>query len=167
MMNPLKKEKKGMNKASFIKTFSSLIAASCLFFSSSCGVKTYQNGYSFKQGQIAELKKGMDKQKVYELMGSPSTTSLYGSDEWFYMNTTKRAVGFMPAKIIKEDILKLTFKNDKLFDIKFVENKDTKALKFEKNQTPVRGNDISLIGDFFGNMGKFNKAKQQKPKDLD
>src|SRR5262245_53290867 len=75
-----------------------------------CVKNTDLVGYTFKSENIDQVKvQKTTKSQVNEILGSPSITSSYGEDSWYYISTEYQSVAFLKPKIKEQKILAITF----------------------------------------------------------
>lgn len=139
-----------------------LIIVITIFFSN-CTIKTQDHGYDFDVNDFKKLKySNTSKQEVRKIMGSPSAISSVDSNVWYYILLQTKNIAILKPKINKYKVLELKFNNNKLSDLVVYTDNKLRKLDFNKWESPVHGNNESLIHDFFYNIGRFNKASKKE-----
>ncbi len=144
----------------FLKT---LIISLIIINIASCTVKTRKHGYVFEESSIKKLQKGKtDKSEVLDIMGTPSTISDFDKNIWYYIGNQTKQISMLKPKSISDRVLQISFKNNKINEMKTYESSDIKALKFSNDKTEILGDDTGMLKDFVQNLGRFNKAKRKR-----
>lgn len=137
-------------------TFLCLLLGLC----ASCVSRDIHCGHELNPESIAKLKvKNTTKQEVLDILGSPSSSSTFDENIWYYINMTRTGVTPFKKGISTHKVLQLTFHNDILVAIKMISG-EKGAYDFNKNKTYVHGDDISSFNDFVRNLGKYNQKKE-------
>jgi outer membrane protein assembly factor BamE (lipoprotein component of BamABCDE complex) len=115
-----------------------------------------QRGYQLDDKTLAGLKPGESKEKVLQLLGTPSTTSTVGGDAWYYISqTTDRKLAFMQPTITDQRVLAAYFKGPKLERVANYGMQDGKVFDFLNRTTPTAGGDTGFVQNMLTNLLKF------------
>lgn len=102
------------------------------------------------------------KDDIRALLGSPSTTSTYGPDIWFYISSTKERRGVFEADIVKQNVLGIQFNDDGTVEgYERYNLKDGKPIEVVEKTTPTEGHSLGVLEQLLGNMGRFNAPGRQ------
>lgn len=143
--------------------FRGFLLISLLLMASSCTVKFNRHGYVLDQQSLNQLKEGQTtKQDVIEIMGSPSTTSTFDKNIWYYISNKTKQLSMLKPKNIHDKTIQISFKNNKVSKIYIYEDNKIKKFEFSGKETPVHGDDSGLMKDFVQNLGRFNKRRGAK-----
>ncbi len=144
----------------------SSFAKKCLFISglflvlTACADNTVSRGYNYdklKESKALLSQGTLTKQYIAELMGSPSATSDFGGERWYYINSKMRTVAFLPPKLVDQTVLAIAFdENGTAVDIKEYSKADARKLEISKDYTPTEGHSVTVIQQLLGNVGRFN-----------
>lgn len=132
---------------------------SVLFFSLGGCIKTLkQVGYTIKSEDVTKIKPNKTRKAfVKKLLGSPSATSKYGDETWYYISTTYEYKAFLDPKIKEQDIVAVAFNGDHtVSSVKKYNKDDAINVEISQDATPTEGHDDSIIGQLLGNVGRFN-----------
>lgn len=125
-------------------------------------VKNIENtGYSFKAQQLASLKKGESlKTDVRRALGSPSATSDFGKEVWYYIGTQYESIIFLDPKIKEQTVIAVSFDETSHVDsvVKFTQDHARNVI-ISDEFTKTEGHDMSIIEQLLGNVGRFNTSK--------
>lgn len=92
-------------------------------------------------------------------LGSPSTRSSFGQEEWYYISIRKETVAFLESDIEKQDVVRFTFDDGGVVTaIDKFDKKDGRQVAIEDDRTPTAGHKLGFIEQVFGNIGRFNKG---------
>ncbi len=133
----------------------SLFAAGLL--ASSCTTITSHSGYQAIDTNPAELAVGSDtKSTVRAKLGSPSVTSTFDPNVWFYISQVKARAAFRRPQVIKRDIVALNFdkETEVLRTLDTFSLKDGKVIAFNGRETPTRGREMTVLEQLLGSVGR-------------
>jgi outer membrane protein assembly factor BamE (lipoprotein component of BamABCDE complex) len=133
-----------------------------LSLTSAC-VKTLQNvGYSPEINKINSLVAGQTRKAIVKReLGSPSAISTYGIETWYYISTEKESVAFFEPKIKSQTVVAIQFNDDQtIANIKKYDEKDARNIKIDKQVTKTEGHEQGVLGQFLGNVGRFNTDRR-------
>lgn len=104
-------------------------------------------GYMIDEKALAEIKPGMDAQKVLAVLGTPSTVSTVGNQSWYYISQkTYRGFMFSKAQITDQRVVAVYFnKGLKVERIGDYGLKDGIVFDFLSNTTPTGGEDLTIL----------------------
>jgi len=110
--------------------------------------------------RLAEVKPGkMTKNDVMALLGTPSNTSTFGDDTWYYISSTFESWAFEKPTEIERQVVKLDFdRTGRVTDIQTLGLKDGKEIDLITRETPSPGRDLTILEQLLGNVGRFGKA---------
>lgn len=146
-----------------MKKIISTVIPLCLLLTSACAPTEAVRGNLLQDYQLAEVKTGTDTQSdVVHKLGSPTTIAPFDSNVWYYMGQRTVKHGILDPKIVDERVVVVTF--DKSGILQTVKDDRPKRLDFpyDHDKTPTSGNDVTVMQQMLGNLGKFNKAGNAK-----
>lgn len=95
--------------------------------------------------------------EVKRLLGSPSTESSFGDKTWYYVASKTESVAFLKPKIIDQRVLVVAFDDTGTVNrIHEYTREDAMVLTFNKDHTHTEGNDLTVLQQLLGNVGRFN-----------
>ena len=148
-------------KFSFKKGFI-LSLGLCLL--TSCSVETEEHGKRIGKDLLDKIVPGStQKQQVLSILGAPSTENDFGNKAWFYIASNNRKTALFGDKLLSRSIIKIMF-NDKntVTKITMLTEKDQKPVEHSQNKTPTAGQEIGILQQLLGNVGRFNTNSQSK-----
>ena len=138
-----------------VRTLSLALAVSTAALSACAPVTKYQ-GYQAIDEKPAEVKIGADtKTTVRTQYGSPTATSTFDQDVWYYITQTSDQFGAYRPHVRTRDIVAITF--DKTSGaVKSVDTfniADGRVIAFNGRETPTVGRELSVIEQLLGTVG--------------
>src|ERR1700741_1871290 len=108
------------------------IVAVSLLSTAACAPITSYSGFQAIESNPKDVKVGVDtKSTVRGKLGSPSATSTFDPNVWFYMNQVKDRVAFRRPKIVSRNVTAIAF------------NKETEQVESVNNYTLKDGKVIA------------------------
>jgi outer membrane protein assembly factor BamE (lipoprotein component of BamABCDE complex) len=133
------------------------VIAASLLASSACAPITSYSGFQAIESDPKDVKVGTDtKSTVRGKLGSPSATSTFDPNVWFYMNQIKQRVAFRKPQVVARNVTAITF-NKESEQVESVNNytlKDGKVIAFNGRETPTRGRELTILEQLLGNVGR-------------
>lgn len=133
------------------------VAAISLLATSACMPITSYSGFMAIEANPADVKVGEDsKTSVRERLGSPSTSSTFDPNIWFYMSQVSDRVAFYKPRVAKRDIVAIAFDKDseKVISVNKYTLTDGKVIAYNTRETPTRGRELSILEQLLGNVGQ-------------
>jgi outer membrane protein assembly factor BamE (lipoprotein component of BamABCDE complex) len=137
------------------KTFAALTASVIII--ASCTPTTHVRGNIIEDFQLSEVVPGYDSRTdVLKKMGSPTTKATFDDNVWYYIGQETEKRGILDPEVVKERIIVVTFNDEGLVEtIQDLDNNRVE-LPIAREKTPTSGNEITVMQQFLGNIGRFN-----------
>ena len=135
------------------------IGLACCLVLLSCAPKVDARGHVDAQKNMEKIVVGRSyRQDVMQLLGSPSTTSNFGEERWYYITAQKEAFGFMAPEVTKQQVTQVTFDADGMVtDVKKHQLNERRDIEITRDVTPTEGHELGFFEQLMGNVGRFNK----------
>lgn len=132
-----------------------VIATSTAFVG--CTTERQTRGYIFDEEVAATLAPGVDNRRsVTSTLGSPSATSGFGPEVWYYVSRRTRKKAFLEERPIDQTILEIRFDDGGTVDnIKRYSLADANAIDPRDAETPARAKTLTFFEQLFSNIGRF------------
>ena len=148
--------------------FRRVMIAACavgLLATSACAPITSYSGFQTIDADPAkDVKVGGDtKSTVRAKLGSPSATSTFDPNVWFYMNQVKERVAFERPKVVARHVTAISFDKDSE-QVTAVNNytlKDGRVIAYNEHETPTRGRELSILEQVLGTVGRGSMLPNQ------
>ncbi|MBI1685628.1 outer membrane protein assembly factor BamE [Caulobacter hibisci] len=122
-----------------------------------CTPLTSYSGFQAIEAKPVDMKVGEDsKSTVMEKLGSPSATSTFDSNAWYYVSQTTDRVAFYKPRVIKRDVVAIKFNaaDEKVASVDTFTLKDGKVIAYNGRETPTRGREMTILEQLLGNVGR-------------
>lgn len=131
-------------------------AAAALLATGACAPLSTYSGFQAIDQRPADVKVGEDtKSTVSAKLGSPSATSTFDPNTWFYISQLTDRVAFYKPRVAKRDVVAINFDKDseKVASVNSYTLKDGKVVAFNGRETPTRGREMTILEQLLGNVG--------------
>lgn len=140
------------------------VAAAGLLATAACAPISTYSGFQAIEANPKDVKVGVDtKSTVRGKLGSPSATSTFDPNIWFYMNQVKQRVAFRRPQVVSRNVTAIAF-NKESEVVESVHNyslKDGKVIAYNNRETPTRGREITILEQMIGAVGHGSVLPQQ------
>jgi len=137
------------------------ITTALLVATSACSPTVDVRGNVMPPERLELVKPGnLTKADVTALLGTPSSTSNFGDDTWYYIYSKTETFAFFKPEELERQVVQVDFdKAGKVVAVHKLGKEDGKDISLVTRETPSAGRDQSWIEQMLGNVGKFNKSK--------
>ena len=99
-----------------------------------------------------------NKTNVLKSLGSPTTKAAFDDNVWYYIGQKMEKKGIFDPKVVDEKVVVVMF--DETGIVQQMNEVDTARVNVPKvrDKTYTGGNDVSLVEQLLGNVGRFNKG---------
>jgi outer membrane protein assembly factor BamE (lipoprotein component of BamABCDE complex) len=134
------------------------LAASVLMANAACAPITSYSGFqAIDADPRKDVAVGTDtKSTVRGKLGTPSATSTFDPNVWFYMNQVKARVAFRRPQVVTRNVTAISFDKDSEA-VTHVDNftlKDGRVIAYNGRETPTRGRELSILEQILGTVGR-------------
>ncbi|MBS28380.1 MAG: cell envelope protein SmpA [Alphaproteobacteria bacterium] len=100
------------------------------------------------------------RRQVEQALGSPSTEGVFRENVWYYMSERTETFAFLAPELLERKIVAIVFDDGGVVEdiFTYTEN-DRREVELVSRVTPTAGNELSLIQQLFGNVGRFSDAQ--------
>ncbi|MDZ4366715.1 MAG: outer membrane protein assembly factor BamE [Afipia sp.] len=151
------------------RTVRTILAATCLATASmafaACSPVKEDRGYIFDPNDLTKIQAGAtSKEQVRTIMGSPSTTSTVDGEAWYYISSKFETTTFFRPKEVDRAVAAVYFeKTDVVQEVAYYGLEDGQIVNFVDRTTPTRGKELTILGQLFGNLGRYNAPGAAMP----
>lgn len=122
-----------------------------------CVVSEDQRGNLPDPDKLAEVKPGTTtKEQVVKILGSPSSSSTFDDDTWYYISRKTKQVAFFSPTVLDQEVYVIDFTDKGV--VKDVGHKtlaDAESISPAPGATPAPGRELSFMEQLLGNIGRF------------
>ncbi|MGF1640480.1 MAG: outer membrane protein assembly factor BamE [Rhodospirillales bacterium] len=128
-----------------------------------CSPRIDARGYPFDPETLPQIVPGTHtRDDVAQILGSPSTTSVFDAEKWYYVGNHTKTMAFFEPRVTERHVVTITF--DEQGVVRTVETfglERGRSVSVVDRETPTTGNQVTLLDQLLGNLGRFNKAGMQ------
>ena len=138
-----------------IRTTAFTVSLALLGLAACAPTSTYQ-GFQAIDQTPANIKPGQDtRATVQAKLGSPTASSTFDKNTWFYMSQVSAKTAFYHPKVTKRDVVAITFSptDDQVASVNTYTLKDGRVIAYNGRETPTRGRENTFLEELFGNIG--------------
>jgi outer membrane protein assembly factor BamE (lipoprotein component of BamABCDE complex) len=139
----------------FRKVASLALAAGLAGLAACSPVSSYQ-GFQAIDQRPGDVKIGQDtRSTVLTKLGSPTATSTFDKDIWFYMSQIRSQTSFYNPKIVARNVVAISFDHDTQ-QVKSVDSftlADGRVIAYDPRETPTRGREMTVLEQMIGSIG--------------
>jgi outer membrane protein assembly factor BamE (lipoprotein component of BamABCDE complex) len=123
-------------------------------------------GHFVDEDMVKKLTVGKQgKTDVLLLLGSPSTTSTFDKNIWFYIGQKTQKVAFFTPDVVAHQVVALSFNpTTEVLDALVLKGMDDKKdLTPIRESTPTAGKRLTVLEQLVGNLGKWKSGNNPAP----
>lgn len=130
-----------------------------------CTPRIDQRGNKPDEEQVVLINPGVDdKVRVAELIGTPSAISTFDDRTWYYISKRTETTAFFDPELVDQEVLAITFDdNDVVENMRIYGPEDGRTIAYVDRTTPTEGNELTLMQQLLGNLGRFNPEGDERP----
>ncbi|HVY97937.1 MAG TPA: outer membrane protein assembly factor BamE [Dongiaceae bacterium] len=128
-----------------------------------CSPIIQQEGNVPDPDQVVQINPGVDdKNRVTQLLGSPSTISAFQDRTWYYISRRTEQTAFLDPDVVEQEVLAISFNDQNIVDdMKIYGLENGRMVEMNDKITPTYGNDLTLMQQLLGNLGRFNNPNKK------
>lgn len=117
--------------------------------------------------RMAEITPGVSSRtNVLQSLGSPTTVAPFDDKVWYYIGQKTEKTGIFDPKVVDKKIVVVTFNDDGIVQTMDNVNANDVDVPKVRDKTPTSGNEVTVLQQFLGNIGRFNSDSKDKPQDV-
>ncbi len=143
-----------MKKTSLLLLSVALISP---ILTSACTPTKNNRGNMVENFRMAEITLGVStRTNVLKSLGSPTTKAPFDENVWYYIGQKMEKKGIFDPKVVEEKVIVVAF--DEAGIVQTMEEIDSNRINVPKveRKTHTGGNDVTVLEQLLGNVGKFN-----------
>jgi len=118
-------------------------------------MSTYQGFQAIEQSP-SDVKSGTDtRSTVLAKLGSPTATSTFDKNTWFYLSQSSNKTAFYHPRVTKRSVVAIAFDkdNDQVLAVNTYTLKDGRVIAYNGRETPTRGREMTVLEQLIGSIG--------------
>lgn len=141
-----------------------ITALAALASSSACTPTVMQRGNMLEAYQIEQVVIGVhSRTDILRILGSPTTIAPFDGNIWYYMGQETEKRGILDPAVTKEKIYTVRFDDTGTVTSLEQIDQDRINIPVARDKTPTHGNDITILQEFLGNLGRFTPNQGGAP----
>lgn len=139
-----------------------VLAAALAGAISACTPTVDLRGNEPSQQTLEQIVPGrVTRSDVLALLGTPSSTSIFGEERWFYIGGKTESFAFFKPEEVDRQVVVIDFdRSGKVKEVKKLGLKDGRNVDIATEETPTTGKDLTVLEQLLGNVGRFNPGKK-------
>lgn len=115
----------------------------------------------------ASVQAGVDtKATVVARLGSPSTTSTFEGERWYYIRSVQEKLAFFQSSTVEREVIAISFgENDVVSAVEAYGMERGRVVALAEGATPTRGRELGIIEQLFGNIGRTPLPQTEDPRE--
>jgi outer membrane protein assembly factor BamE (lipoprotein component of BamABCDE complex) len=123
-----------------------------------CAANVSTHGHRLDAAALAQVEPGQSSQgDVIQLLGSPSSLATFDERTWYYVSQRTMRHSFYYATVVSQDVVAISFDDQGV--VSHIDRHDlngAQEIDLVERETPTAGNELSVVEQFLGNIGRFN-----------
>lgn len=142
-----------------MKHFRRLLSATALgLLLAACTPTQATHGNIVEDYRIAEIVPGVStRTNVLKSLGSPTTTAPFDDTVWYYLGQKTEKTGIFDPEVVDEKIVVVSFNEEGVVETISPIDANRIDVPRVRRKTPTGGNEVTLLEQMLGNVGRFNK----------
>ncbi|GER08334.1 membrane protein [Iodidimonas muriae] len=127
---------------------------------SACTTAVQTRGYVVDEELAEAISPGVDnRNSVQEMMGSPSITSAFGEEIWYYISRDTVTRGFIEERPLSQLVIEVQFDDGgTVADVRRYDLADSQEIDPRNAITPIRGKTLGFFEQLLRGIGRVGPA---------
>ncbi len=139
------------------------MTAAALLAVSACAPVSATRGNYVETPDLEQVQPGRHtRSDVIRLIGSPTTVAPFDDNVWYYLGQQKEKRGVLDPEIKDERVIVVAFDETGLVESVRERDGDRIDIPVSDRATPTHGNDLTIMQQFLGNLGRFNPQEEME-----
>jgi outer membrane protein assembly factor BamE (lipoprotein component of BamABCDE complex) len=146
-------------------TLLAAVGLAVVMTATACTPRIDQRGNRPDEEQVVLINPGVDdKNRVAELIGTPSTISTFDDRTWYYISKRTETTAFFDPELVDQEVLAISFDESGIVEnMRVFGPEDGRTIAYVDRTTPTEGNELTFIQQLLGNLGRFNPEGDDRP----
>ena len=130
-----------------------------------CSPTNSFQGFQVVDQAPSDVKVGTDtRETVLARLGTPTATSTFDKNTWYYISQVSNKTGFYRPRILKRDIVAIVFDKDsqQVTALNTYTLKDGQVIAFNGRETPTRGREMTVLEQLLGSISAASALPQDE-----
>ncbi len=129
-----------------------------------CTPTASYNGFQVVDQAPADVKVGEARSAVLAKLGTPTATSTFDKDTWYYMSQLSSRTAFYHPKVARRDVVAIHFEKgtNQVAAVNTYSLKDGRVIAFNGRETPTRGREMTVLEQLLGSISAAGALPQDQ-----
>lgn len=125
-----------------------------------CTPTEHVRGNIIDEQKMQSIEIGTSSQgDVLRLLGSPTTTSTFDQNTWYYVGEKTSQTGVYRPEVKERLVVAFAFDQaGTVSDITRLDKEDGQDISISDKETPSSGRNFTILQQLLGNLGRFNRG---------
>jgi len=130
---------------------------------SACAPRVAVRGNLPREEHLSKIFIGeQSREEVAEILGTPSTQGVFDEKIWYYISRKTEKFAFFDEKIVDQQVVAIYFDDKNLVQaVQRYTKDDLREIGMVERETPTVGNELSVIEQLLGNLGRFGRPSAE------
>jgi outer membrane protein assembly factor BamE (lipoprotein component of BamABCDE complex) len=144
------------------RTYKPLILIVSLLALASCTPTVEQRGNMLQDHQMKQVIPGIhSRTDVLRLLGSPTSQATFDENIWYYIGQKTEKHGIFDPEVVESRVVEISYSSDGLVQHVAEIDGDRVNVPYARAKTPTHGNDLTIMQQLLGNLGRFNPEEKE------
>jgi outer membrane protein assembly factor BamE (lipoprotein component of BamABCDE complex) len=129
-----------------------------------CSPQVTNQGHRLDADSLAAIQPGVSsREQVYRQLGSPSSVGTFDRERWYYISQRIEQMSFYQREVTNQDVVTIEFDDSGIVsDVLTRDLSAALAVEPSTDTTLTLGNELTLLQQILGNVGRFNTQPQER-----
>jgi outer membrane protein assembly factor BamE (lipoprotein component of BamABCDE complex) len=134
------------------------LALGFVLLAGACSTNVETHGHRLDETRVSQIRPGTSSRgDVASLLGTPSTLASFDDRTWYYVGRRIEEENFFNRDLEAQDVVRVRFDAFGIVEqVERFELADARAVDPVDAETPTGGNELNVVEQFIGNIGRFN-----------
>ncbi len=130
-----------------------------------CSPQVVQHGHTIDPEALARITPGVtSREQVARLMGSPSALATFEDGRWYYVTQRRENRSFFQSNITEQEVVTISFDDRGIVsDLRKHGIDQAMAVEPDPDSTRTLGNELTIVEQLVGNIGRFGDPAAPVP----
>ncbi len=131
-----------------------------------CSPQIDNHGEHLEADRLALVRPGVqNRDDVARLLGSPSSTSPFGDDTWYYISDVVETRSIFDREVTERQVVTIRFDTQGIVrEVDAFGLEKGREVELVERETPSFGESMSFFNQLVGNLGRFNREETNQPR---
>ncbi|MBB4286845.1 outer membrane protein assembly factor BamE [Roseospira goensis] len=122
-----------------------------------CAPEISARGNEPTRERLSQIQAGeQSRAEVAALLGTPSTTATFDDETWYYISAQTQQFAIYEREELERRVIAISFGDDgRVSDVRELTLDDGREVEVVDRETPTLGNELSVLEQLLGNLGRF------------